>query len=188
MDNDDLDLPAALSEALRSVPAADPAQRDAHITAALAAYDARTPSRAAITRLESRRRVLLSTAAAVLLVVGAGIGWVVHSPRATPVAADVSVSSVPSLTPAGAPPDSTVVKGGSESAAPLDGSAPNVNAASVPKCTSGELQVIDSVYLGQYVNPSDNRTIFVFRFNGRLEFIDKDTCREVELSVTAPNP
>lgn len=188
MDDNELDLPAAVAHALRSVPAADPAVRDSHITAALAAFDTSARRPAAVTSINSRRRLLLSTAAAALLVVGAGIGWVVHSPRATPVAADVSVSSVPSGFAGDTPTTSTVAKGGAEGSAPLTGTDAAVNAASAPRCTTGELRVIDSVYLGQYVNPSDKRTFLVFQFGGRLEFIDKDTCRMVDLSPTTTTP
>jgi len=177
MDNDDLDLPDHIADAMRRVTPPDPATKDAHIGAALDAWKTETERPATVTSIDSHRRLLLSTAAAFLLVVGAGIGWVIHSPGATPVAADVSVSSVPRDSSAEAVPTSAVAKGG---VLPT--------AASVPQCTNGEIQPIDSVYVGEYRNTVDGKSYLVFTFNGTLEFVDKDTCQWVNLVPGTTTP
>ena len=125
MDNEDIDLPRHVADALRAVAPVDPAVKEAHLSAAMAAWTEAANRPARVTTLNTRRRVLLSTAAAALLVVGAGVGWVVHSPRATPVAADASTrsqSDVAADAAAGSVlgstvPDSVVPKGSGQVAA-----------------------------------------------------------------------
>ncbi|MFM1791503.1 MAG: hypothetical protein RLZZ526_1830 [Actinomycetota bacterium] len=176
MDNDDLDLPGPVADALRNVPPADPTTKDAHIAAALAAWASEVNRPSHVTSIDSRRRILLSTAAAFLLVVGAGIGWVIHSPRATPVAADVSVGTVAPEGSADTAPSSTVTKGDAA-----------VASARTPECANGELQPIDSTYIGEF-DAADGRTYLVFQFNGTLEFVDKDTCQWVNLVPGTTTP
>lgn len=125
MAHDEHDLPERVTDALRDVPRADPATMDAHIAAALGAWDREMSRPARVISLDARRRVLLSAAAAFLLIVGAGLGWVVHSPHVTPVAADASTrsqSDVAADAAAGSVlgstvPDSVVPKGSGQVAA-----------------------------------------------------------------------
>lgn len=182
MDNDDLDLPGSLADALRNVPPADPGTKDAHIAAALSAWEAETDRPSRVTAIDSRRRVLLSTAAAMLLIVGAGIGWVIHSPRATPVAADVSVSSVAPATDSALTDqttDTTLAKGYVP-----DEYAPQPNSATVGAASAcGFWAQPDLKYVGSYSTPEHT---YVLMQQGRtIVWFDKDTCAPV---MTVPSP
>ena len=70
MAHDEHDLPERVTDALRDVPRADPATRDAHIAAALGAWDREMSRPARVISLDARRRVLLSAAAVFLLKIG----------------------------------------------------------------------------------------------------------------------
>ena len=182
MDTDDLDLPGPLADALRNVPPADPDTKDRHIAAALSAWESETDRPARVSAIDSRRRVLLSTAAAALVVVGAGIGWVIHSPRATPVAADVSVSSAAPATDsalAEQATDTTLPKG-----AVADMFAPLPNSATVSAASAcGFWAQADLKYVGSYSTPEHT---YVLMQQGRtIVWFDKDTCASV---MTIPSP
>lgn len=165
MTDENPDLPPRLKELLGSVPPAGDTVREAHISAALGAMGtvAAEPSR--VIRMDFRRRAL-AVAAAVVLV---GAAWVAgRASRGTgtrPTAADVNSATVATNYPKGFLPQS--------------GS---------PVCTHGTIQMIDSVYIGDYVNPSDEHTYLVFTFNGRLEFVSKDTCTMVQLTTATTAP
>jgi len=177
MDNDETELPASIADALRAVPPAGSDTRDEHVRAALSAWDARVEQPARVIDFVSPRRLVRSTAAAVLLVVGGVVGWSVHSPQSTEVAADSSVRAATPSTQS-APLSSTTVPKGSSTA----------QNGGLPRCTNGEIQPIDSVYVGEYRNTTDGKTYLVFTFNGTLEFVDKDTCQSVNLVPGTTTP
>lgn len=165
MTDENPDLPPRLEELLGSVPPAADAVRESHISAALGAMGNTVADPSRVVRVDFRRKAL-AVAAAVVLV---GAAWVAgRASRGTdtrPTAADVNSATVTPAYPKGFLPQS--------------GS---------PVCTHGTIQMIDSVYIGDYVNPSDDHTYLVFTFNGRLEFVSKDTCTMVQLTTATTTP
>ncbi|MEY3589309.1 MAG: hypothetical protein RJA47_1905 [Actinomycetota bacterium] len=176
MDNEELDLPGPVADALRHVPAATRDTKDAHIAASLSAWEAESARPMTVTHLDSRRRALFSSAAACLLVVGGAIGWTLHSPGVGQVAADTSVRAATRPSTVAPLTSTTVAKGDATTAT-----------AGTPQCASGELQPIDSTYIGEF-DAADGRTYLVFTFNGMLEFVDKDTCQWVNLVPGTTTP
>lgn len=152
------DLPRGLADMLRSVPPADPVLRDSQIERALSELE-RTG--AEVVRVDFRRRLLGAVAAAAVLVVAGAGGWAVRGMQN-----DNVVAAVPAV----------------DSTAPLespDTTVPPKAAAKNGDCT---ITIVDSTYIGEYVNPSDGRTYAVYVFGGRLEFFDKVSCTQVELA------
>ena len=139
MDNEELDLPGPVADALRHVPAATRDTKDAHIAASLSAWEAESARPMTVTHLDSRRRALFSSAAACLLVVGGAIGWTLHSPGVGQVAADTSVRAATRPSTVAPLTSTTVAKGDATTAT-----------AGTPQCASGELQPIDSTYIGEF--------------------------------------
>lgn len=172
MTDENPDLPQDLAARFGSVPPADETTMNAQISAALDAISVTdTGPGAHVIRLRARRRVLAAVAAAAVLL---GAGNILLGSRS---AEDVPAASAnPAATDASTvAPNQTYSKG----FIPLPGG---------PQCTNNTLQVVDSVYIGDYVNPADNRTYLVFTFGGELEFIDKDTCTQVQLSPVTAAP
>ena len=179
MDNEEIDLPRHVADALRAVAPVDPAVKEAHLSAAMAAWTEAADRPARVTSLDTRRRVLLSTAAAALLVVGAGVGWVVHSPRATPVAADVSVGTSPAAVDTESTTDSTVAKGST-----ADMYAPQPNTATARAAAVCDFWGRkDLMYVGSY--STADHTYVLMLHGSDVQWFDKDTCDSV---MTVPGP
>ena len=173
-DHDD-DLPEHLARMLRDVPIADSSVRDAHISAALDQMPSTVSSAgttASVVRLESRRRMMLAVAAAAIAVLGAGVGYAARGsgPRTDTLAATVDSSTATDN-------KTEQVISTTDSLVPTKGA---------PTSTSCTFQVIDSIYVGEYTNPADAKTYAVYQFSGQLEFIDRATCRQVELVGVDP--
>lgn len=166
MTDDNPDLPPHLSELLRSVPPADVPVREAHLSAALGAMDAPGVAPSRVIHVDFRRRVLAAAAAIVLLGLAWGAGRAGRGDGGQPTAADQSE-------------DGRTTEQLSKGFVPQAGS---------PACTHGTIQMIDSVYIGDYVNPSDEHTYLVFTFGGSLEFVNKDTCTMVQLTTVTTTP
>lgn len=160
------DLPEHLARLLRDVPSADPTVRDAHIAAAL---DHVSAAGATVVSIDSRRRALLAVAAAAIAVLGAGVGYAARGSGPATVAAVADVSSETR--------ESEQIITTTDSAVPTKGG---------PTSSACTIQVVDSVYVGEYINPTDGATYAVYQFSGQLEFFDRATCRPVKLTSVDP--
>lgn len=161
------DLPPDMADMLRGVPPATDSVRDTHIGAALDAMG--EPAGAKVLGFRGRTRVLTVAAAAIVVLVVGNALLGARTPKDVPAVAlqpgDTSTEMVTTIPP--------TAKG---------------DTGSGPHCTHGTLQVIDSVYVGEYVNQNDGHTYLVYTFNGTLEFVDKDTCRPLELVPATTTP
>ena len=153
------DLPADLVRLLRDVPPADPATVDAHVAAALAGMPA------TVVRVDFRRRALVSVAAAALMVLGASIGWAARGRDRTDVLASYS-------------PDASGDTRGTDTVATL----PAKGATTTTIAGRCRIQVFDSQYVGEYMNPADGKKYAVYTSGGMLEFVDRTTCESAQLS------
>lgn len=167
-------LPDGLVAALRAVPTPDPKVREAHISAALAAFDdAGDPGRGSITSLAPRRRAVLGVAAALLVALGAGAGYAargggtVRTVTELPEAAAVTTVSPPAMQGT----DTTVptVKNGSVE---VPGSPVRPNSG-LP-CTA---ESDGALYVGQYLRDGVLHLVFVSAFT--IEVVRADTCETI---------
>ena len=170
MSDHDADLPEEIARMLRDVPPADPADVDAHIAAALGtAGNGAGPG--TVLRADFRRRGLLAVAAAALVVLGAGTGWVARGGggdgedfRATATTDGAAATTVPDKATTGT----------------------NGSFTTVPPCI-GKVAP-DAVYLGEHAGRATDPVLLVFRENGLLVFVDKDTCERVWVSAVTTAP
>lgn len=168
------DLPAGIARMLRDVPPADPAVRDAHIQAALAAIPGR------VVKVDFRRRALLGAAAAALVLLAGGAGWAARGSGTDAVVAtagaDVSSSANEAITSA------------TDAASPAKGAAyagqTAGSSSTVPPCI--DKVGPGSVYLGEYT--VTNTTYLVFSQKLAIVFVDRTTCAQVLLSTVATTP
>lgn len=172
MNDENPDLSPGMAGRLRNVPPADGATREAHLAAALDEMQGPSVVRGSVVRMDVRRRVLATAAAVLLVGLAYAAGWSTRGREPAPTAATVTgahdshdVTSTTSPVPKGVLPTAG------------------------PECADGTVpQMIDSVYVGEYANPSDGHTYLVYTFSGTVEFIDKDTCQSAPLmtGTTAP--
>ena len=168
-------LPDELVAALRAVPPPDPQVREAHISAALAAFDeAGDAGRGGITPLAPRRRAVLGIAAALLVALGAGAGYAVRGGGGTvrtvtelQEAAAVTTVSPPAMQGT----DTTVptVKNGSVE---VPGSPVRPNSG-LPCAAESD----GALYVGQYLRDSVLHLVFVSAFT--IEVVRADTCETI---------
>ena len=173
MSDHDADLPEEIARMLRDVPPADPADVDAHIAAALSAAG-NGAGRGTVLRVDFRRRGLLAAAAAALLVLGAGTGWVARGGgdgqedfRATATTdgtAEPAATSVPDKATTGT----------------------NGSFTTVPPCIAA--MAPDAVYLGEHTGRPTDPVLLVFRESGLLVFVDRATCERVWVSAVTTVP
>jgi hypothetical protein len=168
-------LPDGLVAALRAVPTPDPQVREAHISAALAAFDdAGDAGRGSITSLAPRRRAVLGIAAALLVALGAGAGYAARGDGGTvrtvtelPEAAAVTTVSPSTLQ--GAETTVPAVKNGSVE---VPGSPVRPNSG-LP-CTA---ESDGALYVGQYLRDGVLHLVFVSAFT--IEVVRADTCETI---------
>lgn len=172
------DLPDDIVRMLRDVAPAGTQVRETHIAAALAEI---APAGRSVVRVDFRRRMLLSAAAAVMLVLAAGAGWAARGSGTdavvAPASADMSSSANEAAVPA------------TDAAAPAKGATyagPTATGSftTVPPCT--DKVDPDAVYVGEYTDK--DTTYLVFRQKQALVFVDKTTCAQVLLSAVTTAP
>ena len=162
-------LPDAIRTALNAVPAVDPAVREAHIAAALSAFDAAEASRpgGTVSALPARRRAWLAVAAAVLVALGAGTGWAARGSGSAPAVMDVPrTTDTQSQANAAAVTTAPPVKSG---AVEVPGNPVRPNSG-LP-CAS---ETAGAQYLGQYLRDAVLHLVFVSDFT--IEVVRADTC------------
>lgn len=172
MNEENPDLSPGMAARLREVPRADSATMESHLTAALDTMGSRAGGRTSVVSVDFRRKVLATAAAVLLVGLAYAAGWSTRGVEPVPTAATAVDSSDARNA---APSTSTIPKG--------------VLPTAGPECKDGSVpQMIDSVYVGEYQNPSDGHTYLVYTFSGTVEFIDKDTCQSAPLmtGTTAP--
>lgn len=164
-------LPDEIVAALRAVPPADPGTRESAIAAALAEFDATDVPQAQVVQMRRRSPGWLGLTAGLVLVLGAGVGWVARgsSPAGTTVTGatdgdirNVSVTAAPETAAAAVPP----VKSG---AVEVPGNPVRPNSG-LP-CAS---ETAGAQYLGQYVRDTVLHLVFVSDFT--IEVVRADTC------------
>ena len=172
MSNDSNDnLPDAVTSALRDVPAVDPAVREANIAAALASFDTAEPRQqgGTVTSLPTRRRAWLASAAAFLVALSAGTGWVARGTGGSPTVTDVPRA-------AGVQPQASTSTAVTDTTAPAKSGA--VEVPSSPGRPESGLpcapQTDGSLYLGQYVR--DDMLHLVFVSDLTIKVLRADTC------------